>query len=811
MKKRFITRGLALGLAAVTAFSLCGCAFGKGNGQGGGKKNEGGKHFFNTEYVSNLPEGFGTDRVQGTHLVGDVLYYQYYDENYTTASLYSYNILTGESKELFVGAAEKDESERPLSSINVNDFAPTADGDVFISYTKSELAEEFRNRDYSTASLQDIVDYMVKNWDYTENEAAQEWADYYAGAFTDENGNVDYARALSNFESGYDTIDYFTLIDADGNVKYENVVSEQKYEEQQEGGTYTYISSVTVDANGIPAAIVNEWDSEHDIYFIRVYDKDGKEAGMIELDGWVDSFVNIGGQVYVSMWGEENQELRKVDLKNLTMEEKGIEITGSVFGYYDGNKVLATDYTDIVIFDPASGESEEFINLMDVGISSYSTSAFGMLSDGRVAILYNSGSGMELVLLTEADESEVVQSTTITVACMWLDQYYEQSAIEFNKKHDDVKIKFKQITDDSESWEEMMNNFVTAVANDSSIDIVVFPDVASAQNMISKGLMLDLYPMIDADSDLSREDFIPGILTACEKDGKLMMLGNTFSVRTLVGKSSDVGTEPGWTVDDMKALLASKPEGTQLIYGTTRDQMLMMMMSLGYNDYITADGKCNFDSAEFVQALEFVNMFPEEYEWNEDDDMNMMLHNGEVLLNEFYLSDFNTIQFEETVFGGELTYIGYPSYGDNNGAMISLDSPIGITKNCKNTDLAWEFLRESFLSNDNNYQDSSYYYGNFPVRQDAFDQICKNAMESSDMGTYNFGEFEVKIKPATQESVDRVKDLINGTTALYGAISDDQINIIKEEAACYFSGEQSAESVAKKIQSRMEIYLSETR
>lgn len=82
----------------------------------------------------------------------------------------------------------------------------------------------------------------------------------------------------------------------------------------------------------------------------------------------------------------------------------------------------------------------------------------------------------------------------------------------------------------------------------------------------------------------------------------------------------------------------------------------------------------------------------------------------------------------------------------------------------------------------------------------------------SDSGsTWGWGEFEVEIQPATQEDVDQVKDLVYNTTAVSGAVSDDITNIINEEAAAYFSGQKSAEDVAKIIQSRMQVYLSETK
>jgi hypothetical protein len=41
-------------------------------------------------------------------------------------------------------------------------------------------------------------------------------------------------------------------------------------------------------------------------------------------------------------------------------------------------------------------------------------------------------------------------------------------------------------------------------------------------------------------------------------------------------------------------------------------------------------------------------------------------------------------------------------------------------------------------------------------------------------------------------------------------VSSGILNIIEEEASAYFSGQKSAADVAANIQSRMEIYLSET-
>lgn len=109
---------------------------------------------------------------------------------------------------------------------------------------------------------------------------------------------------------------------------------------------------------------------------------------------------------------------------------------------------------------------------------------------------------------------------------------------------------------------------------------------------------------------------------------------------------------PGWTVSDMKALLASKPEGTQLFWGMDRTSALTALMSLGYNDFINwEDASCNFDSQEFIDVLDFANMFPEEFEYRDDmEDSTVLLSQGKQLLDTYYLSDFEQVQMYRAIF-----------------------------------------------------------------------------------------------------------------------------------------------------------------
>jgi hypothetical protein len=300
------------------------------------------------------------------------------------------------------------------------------------------------------------------------------------------------------------------------------------------------------------------------------------------------------------------------------------------------------------------------------------------------------------------------------------------------------------------------------------------------------------------------------VLAACEFDGKLLGLPKSFSLTTLIGKAEDVGAEPGWTIDDAKALLSSKPEGTQLLWGWTKEAMLQTLMYLNYQDFVDpASAACSFDTQEFVDLLEFANLFSDEVaESSNMDEEPDLIHSGEVLLMSYYFNDFYQLNLYEKIFGGTLTYVGFPT-SEGNGTFLRLSNFYGITENCEDPEAAWDFLRQLYLPNEN--EDDDTINNGFSIRKDDFEKYCADAMqELSFTGSMDWGNYSVEMQPATQEQVDQIKDLVYNTTAVYGAVSSDVLNLITEEAAYYFSGEQTAEEVASKIQDRMEIYLSET-
>jgi ABC-type glycerol-3-phosphate transport system substrate-binding protein len=451
---------------------------------------------------------------------------------------------------------------------------------------------------------------------------------------------------------------------------------------------------------------------------------------------------------------------------------------------------------------------------MDCNISSNSVTTFGVLSDGRVAVyLQTWGSSSyttDIAILNEISADEANSVKEINVTCFYLDSNMEAAAIDFNKKHTDYHININEYYDYEDSdvdYQDALDSFATAIATDSSIDVVAFTDYSQMLDFAAKGLLVDLNSVLADDPDLGNGKIVQNVLNACTFEGSLVALPTSFSVTTLVGKVSDVGTTPGWTLSDLMALYNTKDPDTQILSWYTRERIFNMCISLGYDEFLDLENKtCNFNNQDFIDILEFASLFPEEYNYDEETDETDLMHNGKILLYETSLPDFGQTQMLANIFGDDLTYIGYPN-SSGNGSMMYLSNLSGITKYCEEPDIAWEFLRETYLQS---YEsDGSWFSGS--ILQSDFDKFfedCRN--EDYYNGTWGWGNYETTIHVPSQEEVDQVKDIILNSTAVNDAVSSGILNIIEEEAAAYFSGQKTAADVAANIQSRMEIYLSET-
>jgi len=783
--------------------------------------------FYRANYAEDLPETFVN--LNGTPILqGDTVYYASSGKDYNMYGLYSYNMETKEEHTLFEHDNSASEDDLYADGMYVERYTVDEDENIYM-YMQTWSVDTSQIQDWSNATLDDVLQFMVENWGMEDTDAALiDWNEYYVESYqqqegyTDAEGNILYAKVMEEWSSWMVERIYtyeVKKIDASGNEVYA-IPLEQETEEN-----YSYIVDM-IASDGVLYMYMNQYsmDGMQDEYFIVAYDENGKQTGTCKLDNYGNGLVILAdGRVGALAWNTDytGYLINVIDPQTMQVSEE-IDLGDAYFSDLtpiDEENYLVLDGGALYKLNLATLERELYLNWVDANITSNSVRGFQLLEDGRLLVstqtydYTTSESVEEIAVIEEIPAEEAANIKKITLACIYTDEELEQRVININKKNPETRISIKQFYEDfgEMDYEDAMAGFMTAMASDPSVDIVFFngsSPYADMMNFASKGLLIDLNPFIDADADIAREDLMGSVLDVCTYNDMLVGLPTGFSVRTVLGKVSDVGTEPGWTFADMKALLESKEPGTQLFYGVDRDWALNMCMNLGYKQFVDLENvNCNFNCQEFIDVLEFANLFPEEFEWNEEEEQTTLWNTGKVLLADYNLADFNEIQLYRAIFNDDLTYIGYPTT-EGNGALMSLGAGFGITKNCDQTEVAWKLIREYFLPQED---ENDYYYSyNFSIRQDEFDKFCEEAMSNENNGSWGWGDFEVEIQPATQEQVDEVKELIANITAVDGAVSDSIMNIISEEAAGYFSGQKTAQQVAETIQSRVWVYLSET-
>ena len=398
------------------------------------------------------------------------------------------------------------------------------------------------------------------------------------------------------------------------------------------------------------------------------------------------------------------------------------------------------------------------------------------------------------------------------------------AAREFNKTHKDCRIEI-QLYEDEDQTRLAMDIASGKVPDVFSISALGIP----MEQLVRKGVLEDLTPYCEKDTEINMEDVIPSVLDGMKMDGKLYCVAPNFGVWSAACKASDADGKEGWTVAEMKAVLEKKGGDALPFKNPDKSDMLYEFLGTSLNEFINWEtGECDFNNQEFKDILEFCNkgiltdeMSEKEY-CDLCDNIEMKLKEGKVLLSVSQTVTLDDIQLARQEFGTDITYIGLPAK-DRQGSYFIFSEQYGIYSGSDVKEEAWEFIRMVFSEE---YQSNErYLYGGYlPTRKDCLECKLKAQMATEpyedEYGNwvepietdswYTESGLERKTGPASQEEVDILRDLIEHT-GKRAALDAEGAQIILEEAQVYFNGDKSLDKVAEIIQKRMTTYVNEQR
>ncbi len=597
-----------------------------------------------------------------------------------------------------------------------------------------------------------------------------------------------------------------------------------------------YINDVQLDAEGRIYCL-----QEQNIFIL---DRGGTLIGQIRGEDWFEQLVVMGdGSVAASYWGMDGQSLAVIDPVNAALGEarklpnSAYNRAQNLSGDYD---ICYTDGSNLMGYSLDAQKAEKILNWVNCDVDTDDTRNVFLLPDGRIVTMeYTWDKNYEhctarLVLLSKVPASSVPQKEILTFATQSLDYQTRSAIIAFNRKNDAYRIELRDYSEfnTEDDYSAGLTKLTTEIMAGNVPDILDLNGLP-VEKLAARGLLADLYPLLDSDSELSRDSIFPNVLSALEQGGHLYRTASGFVINTVVGAKSVVGPGPGWTLADYKKALASMPEGCEPFSEyTTRGDILNQMLRMAMGELVDWDsGKCYFDSPVFKDILEFAAQFPEEYEWDEErewteeDEEPSRIASGHQMLLTAYLEDFNTIQMYNAMFGGDASFIGYPVSEGVGSALMINEGGFAISSKCAAPDAAWQFVRTAFTGD---FQAQRGW--GFPSNRAAFDARLKDAMtpeyekdadgnfvldengqkKEISRGGWGWGSLNVEFYALTQAEADQIMDIIDSTTRIIDE-DDELMGIIQEDTQAYFAGQKPLEDVVRQLQSKMNIYINEQR
>ena len=571
---------------------------------------------------------------------------------------------------------------------------------------------------------------------------------------------------------------------------------------------------------------------------VTIMDADGKTLKTLEVDG--SSPTAFCGKLAMQNW-DAQQTMRILDPKTLELGD-AITMPYNAWNYYASyDPAFDFYYMNAGVlygYRTQEQQSEKVLDWMDYDIDFDTINQTEPLADGRIlGILqtYNDDytqTSYSLLLCSPVDPATLAQRKTLTIACLNMDYDLRQEILKFNKSQQDVRITINDYSQymDENGYQSALTKLNTEILSGKVPDLFMTNSLPIEQ-YAAQGILIDLKPLIDSDSELSYDQLMTNVADAASVDGKLYEAFSEFTIMTVAVLKKVADNFQSWTLADVHSAMDMLQPGAS-VFGTgyTRDGVLQSCVGNAMAKFVDWNtGKCSFDSQEFKDLLAFANEFPETFDWenydySNDTDSYTAMRNGMQLMLPTSIYTLEDYLWTLAAMNMDISLVGYPSQ-DNSGSSFVLSNGVAISAACQDVDAAWSFVRRLFTAD---FQRGRYYYG-LPSNAEVFNERLQEVMTvdyqtdengqplldengnklTNPKAIYwgNDGE-QYSIDAMSQEQADQVMALYNSIHTMNGS-NDAIYNIVTEEAGAYFAGQRSLDDVAGIIQNRVGLYVAE--
>lgn len=402
------------------------------------------------------------------------------------------------------------------------------------------------------------------------------------------------------------------------------------------------------------------------------------------------------------------------------------------------------------------------------------------------------------------------EKKVVTLSLKEPNPYYEAAAKKFKEKYPDIDLQiqsFKQPGEERVDMEKYIKTTNTALLSGKGADIIEVTGLP-VDKYVNQKLLLNMSDMLNQDKTVNKSDLQTNVLDAMKRNGGLYTMPASFFLRALIG-DGDALQEANVKVDDKswswkqfgeiaRKLVQQSESGKDRRHALGNESpevILQEWVADSYGEFVDlSTRKAKFDSPAFTDLLRQVKKLYDDKILTAQpvDNERPLFNSARILAPADFIGHYTN---------PKLLQKPHPE-GKTGGIRIVTTSELAIQANSAVKEDAWKFM--AFLLSEE--VQSSPYEEKFSLLKSVNEKKLDELRKQTKGGVYKHADG--KTAKVSEEDFARFKQFLH-TADNYSDLDVKVLNIIYDEAEAFFSGQKSAEEVAKLIQNRTTTYLNE--
>jgi multiple sugar transport system substrate-binding protein len=401
-----------------------------------------------------------------------------------------------------------------------------------------------------------------------------------------------------------------------------------------------------------------------------------------------------------------------------------------------------------------------------------------------------------------------------------------------------MRVTAVQAQDDPQGRNDYLSRVNTNIMSGTGADIYAM-DVIPLHKFVESGTLENLEPYMNGDPGFNRSDYRQNILDTLRYRGGTLFLPMDYTFNYYAYDSTLVpaqiaegfGVDKAWSTDELLKLAIPLYDGSYRLFnamdfGRGPTSMFNQLMNENIASFVNLDtGRPNFADGGFVGLLTSVSSYaqqgyiPRGITGQQDAGQVMRLAMGEPTERLFFKLSGNVSligQFSRgfgmmvrMMTGGNALAIdsddeiaGIQANADGS-VPFKYNQAFGINSQSKNRETAWAFIK-FLLSKEMQLSTNILNFG-LPLNNEAREEKAGLTFFGNLPGSRTPNDQQRQALGAYKAAVEKLSDNINCYV-----LSDSGLNdMILAEAQYFFNGSRNADEVARVLQSKADLYLSE--